>query len=52
MYNQFQIFNLISFIIFYTFTKKGRFAKMAIMSQKVNHLTLHSSPHLDYSVAT
>jgi hypothetical protein len=39
MYNQFQILNLINFIIRYKCLKKGHFTKMAIMTQKVSHLS-------------
>jgi hypothetical protein len=42
IYNQFQIFNLISFIICYRCPKKGHFAKLGIVIQKVNHLSMHS----------
>jgi hypothetical protein len=42
MYNQFQNFNLISFIVHYTCPKKGHFTKMGIVTQKVSHLSVHS----------
>ncbi len=42
MYNQFQIFNLISFIICYKCQKKRHFAKMCTMIQKMNHFDVHS----------
>jgi hypothetical protein len=42
MYNQFQILNLISFIICYRCPKKRHFTKMCIMTQKVSHLNVHS----------
>jgi len=42
MYNQFQILNLISFIICYKCPKKGHFAKMAILTQKMSHFNVHS----------
>jgi hypothetical protein len=45
MYNQFQILNLISFIIRYRCPKKGHFSKMGIVIQKVNHLNVHSPIH-------
>jgi hypothetical protein len=44
MYNQFQILDLISFIIHYRCPKKGHFAKMGIVGQKVSHLSVHSPP--------
>jgi hypothetical protein len=47
MYNQFQILNLISFIICYKCPKKGHFLKMGTMTQKINHLNVHS-PWIDY----
>ncbi len=42
IYNQFQILNLINFIICYMCPKKEHFAKMGIAIQKVNHLSVHS----------
>jgi len=42
LYNQFQIFNLISFIICYRCPKKEHFAKVDIVMQKMNHLNVHS----------
>jgi hypothetical protein len=42
MYNQFQILNLISFIIHYRCPKKGHFTKVGIVIQKVRHLSVHS----------
>jgi hypothetical protein len=45
MYNQFQILNLISFIIHYKCPKKGHFAKMGTMIQKVSHHNVHSPLH-------
>jgi len=42
MYNQFQILNLISFIVHYRCPKKGHFAKMGNVTQKVSHLRVHS----------
>jgi len=50
MYNQFQIFNLISFIVHYKCPKKGHFAKMGTMTQKVSHLSVHS--HLSLNMLT
>jgi hypothetical protein len=45
MYNQFQILNLISFIINYKCPKKGHFAKMGTVIQKVSHHNVHSPLH-------
>jgi hypothetical protein len=42
MYNQFQILNLISFIIHYRCPKRGYFAKMGNETQKMSHLSVHS----------
>jgi hypothetical protein len=42
MYNQFQILNLISFIIHYRCSRKGHSTKMGIVIQKVSHLSVHS----------
>jgi hypothetical protein len=42
MYNQFQILNLISFIICYRCSKKGHFVEMGTMIQKVSQLSVHS----------
>jgi hypothetical protein len=42
IYNQFQILNLISFIIRYMCPKKGHSTKMGIVIQKVNQLNVHS----------
>jgi hypothetical protein len=41
MYIQFHIFNLMSFIIRYRCPRKGHFAKMGIVIQKVSHLSVH-----------
>jgi len=43
MHNQFQFLNLISFIICYRCPKKYHFAKMGTMTQKMNHLNVHST---------
>jgi hypothetical protein len=52
MYNQFQIFNLISFTMCYKCPKKGHSTKMGIVIQKVSHLSVHSSLHecISYSL--
>jgi len=42
MYNQIQILNLISFIICYKCPKKGNFAKIGTVTQKMSHLIAHS----------
>jgi hypothetical protein len=42
MYNQFQFFNLISFIIHYWCPKKRHSIKMGFVTQKVSHLSVHS----------
>jgi hypothetical protein len=47
MYNQFQIFNVISFIICYRCAKKGHFIKVDIVMQKMSHLNVHS-PNLNF----
>jgi hypothetical protein len=41
MYNQFQIFDFISFIICYKYPKKGHSTKFGIMTPKVSHF-VHS----------
>jgi hypothetical protein len=42
MYNQFQIFNSINFIICYRCPQKGCFAKVDIVTQKMSHFNVHS----------
>jgi hypothetical protein len=42
MYNQFQILNLISFIICYRCSHKRHFVEMGIMIKKVSQLSVHS----------
>jgi hypothetical protein len=42
IYNQFQNFNLISFIIHYRHPKKGHSTKVGTVIQKVRHLSVHS----------
>jgi hypothetical protein len=46
MYSQFQILNLISFIIHYRCAKKGHSTKMGTTTQKVNHVSVHSPKDL------
>jgi len=42
MYNQFQILNLISFIIRYRCSKRRHSTKMGNVTQKMSHLNVHS----------
>jgi hypothetical protein len=42
MCNQFQILNLINFIIRYRCPKKEHYAKMGTTTQKMSHLSVHS----------
>jgi hypothetical protein len=42
MYNQFQILNLISFIICYRCPERGHFEKIGNAIQKMSHLSVHS----------
>jgi len=46
MFNQFQILNLISFIIHYRRPKKGHSTKVGIVTQKVKHFSVHSPSNL------
>jgi hypothetical protein len=52
MYNQFQMFNVISFTICYKCPKKGHSKKMGIVTQKVSQLSVHSPLHecISYSL--